>query len=584
MQREKDCHLKNNTFGPVVSDPQEKPIPADWVFRIKHRGGPINLEDLDEKQYKARVVIRGQFMKAGVNFNDTFAPVAKPTSLRALLAVATKYSCLLYAGDVETAFLTAKMDCTVLVIMPPFWGKKDDPVAKANVHKETRFLLKGVPGIPQGSRLFYQTFSDYLISVGYLPIPGDKCVFINRALKERNAVLLWVDDFIYLCESESLRATFIDLVRRKFTVPSFQPLRTFLGMEIIHNVKLGTMQLNQATTTRVLLERAQMTQSNAVNTPVVAGAIFSKTDCPADASTNTSTTEFRSLIALLNFISCWTRPDITFIVNKLCKFMSNPGELHWKMLKHLLRYMGGTIEHGLFFSIDKSSSNPLIGYSDSSFGDCPDSGRSTLAYVFLYHGCVLSWFSKLNTYVTLSTNQSEYSALALAGREAEWIISILNDIDYDVPITPVPILVDNAGVVSLVFNPVEHQSNKHVKLSSHYARELTDAKVIFPKKVASESNLADIFTKPLPNVQFKHLSSKLVMSRSSVVPETAIAMMLSDTDPDSDSDANILKRSVNNYYYMKARTTPESILTVSMRSHGGITPCFSSGNEFLGPP
>src|SRR6185437_2625505 len=130
----------------------------------------------------------------------------------------------------------------------------------------------------------------------------------------------------------------------------------------------------------------------------------------------------------------------------------------------------------------------------------------------------------------------------------------------------------------------EHQSNKHVKLSSHYARELTDAKVIFPKKVASESNLADIFTKPLPNVQFKHLSSKLVMSRSSVVPETAIAMMLSDTDPDSDSDANILKRSVNNYYYMKARTTPESILTVSMRSHGGITPCFSSGNEFLGPP
>ena len=95
---------------------------------------------------------------------------------------------------------------------------------------------------------------------------------------------------------------------------------------------------------------------------------------------------------------------------------------------------------------------------------------------------IISWFSKLNGFVTLSTNHSEYAALALAGREAEWLTILFKDLEPDISITPIPILVDNTGVVSLVFNPVDHKSNKHVKLSCHYARELTDTKIILPRK------------------------------------------------------------------------------------------------------
>ena len=104
-------------------------------------------------QYKARVVIRGQFMKEGV---DTFAPVAKQASLRALLAVATKYSCQLKAGDVETAFLTSSIDCEIWVKMPPYWGKGDSAITGVSSELPPRRLLKGVPGIPQGSRLFFR--------------------------------------------------------------------------------------------------------------------------------------------------------------------------------------------------------------------------------------------------------------------------------------------------------------------------------------------------------------------------------------------------------------------------------------------
>ena len=116
MDREKQCHIKNGTFGGTDEKDNcggRKPIPVDWVFRVKHRGGPIQIDKLTPKQFKARVVVRGQFMKEGIDYNDTFAPVAKPTTLRALLSIAAKYNCKLKSGDVETAFHSKYGLCSV---------------------------------------------------------------------------------------------------------------------------------------------------------------------------------------------------------------------------------------------------------------------------------------------------------------------------------------------------------------------------------------------------------------------------------------------------------------------------------------
>ena len=151
MNREKQCHVKNGTFGEEWNPqhgPCPKPVPAGWVFKIKHRGEPVEEKDLQPKQFKARVVIRGQFMQEGLDFNDTFAPVAKQMTIRAVLAVATKYGCKLKAGDIETAFLSANMDCEVWVHMPPFWGRDDGPITDASKSQSQppRRLLKGVPG------------------------------------------------------------------------------------------------------------------------------------------------------------------------------------------------------------------------------------------------------------------------------------------------------------------------------------------------------------------------------------------------------------------------------------------------------
>jgi hypothetical protein len=253
-----------------------------------------------------------------------------------------------------------------------------------------------------------------------------------------------------------------------------------------------------------------MTDCNPVQLPCQPGTVFSKKDCPNPPSPRS--TEYAALIALANFLACWTRPDIAFVVNKLCKFMANPGEVHWQALKHLLRYLQGTKSLGLTFDFRNTAAivPGVHGYSDASFADCPDTSKSTVAYVFFYGEAILSWYSKLHTYVTTCTNHSEYAALFLAAKEAQWLIYLFEELEPAHLHKPIPLYVDSSGVVSLVFNPVDHSANKHIRLACHYARELANEKQIAPQRIPSEQNLADMFTKAVSAPAFKVLVPRLV--------------------------------------------------------------------------
>ena len=198
--------------------------------------------------------------------------------------------------------------------------------------------------------------------------------------------------------------------------------------------------------------------------------------------------------------------------------MSNPGEVHWKALKHLLRYLKGTRQFGLIYNFAIPSAVPGVhGYTDASHADCPDTLRITLAYVFYFHGAILSWFSKLHGFVTTCTNHSEYAALGLGAKEAQWMVYLFEQLEPQAKHQPVPLFVDNSGVVSLVFNPVDHQANKHIRLMYHYARELKDSGVIAPQRVPSDKNVADLLTKPVTGGVFKALMDYYVSDAASVI-------------------------------------------------------------------
>ena len=240
--------------------------------------------------------------------------------------------------------------------------------------------------------------------MGWFPSVADDCLFLNGDLPELCAVVLWVDDFIFLHQTKATWQQFIEKLCTRFTVPTFGVLNNFLGMQIVFNK--NHMQITQTTAIRNLLERADRQRSflycNATQSPCLAGVVWTRKDCPTPPETSERCTHYRALIALANFIASWTRPDISYVVGKLCKFMSNPGPVHWQALKHLLRYLKGTSQVGLEFDFrNYTGVHGLHGYTDASYADCPDTSRSTIGYLFFYGHAVLSWSSKLHSFALL---------------------------------------------------------------------------------------------------------------------------------------------------------------------------------------
>ena len=522
MNREKACHVKNKTFGDVCITPAKvKPIPADWIFKMKHRGEAESFDVIPANMYKARIVLRGQYMKAGLDYNDAFSPVAKTTTIRAVLALAVKKNMDLFSGDIETAFLTPDIDTEIWVSMPPLYGNDDGEINEGSKsERQVRKLLKGVPGIPQGGKLFYDKFSGVLLECGFTQSAADKCLFLKEFGGVLALCIIWVDDFLFACHGAKVWNIFLKDLKRHFNVTGGE-LHEFLGLRFVRDRPLLKMSITQESMIVSMLEKSGLSSANAVPVPCANGFVFTRADSPKSAEekdamekVNQGPTPFRQRSALIKFSVLLDPPGCTFTVNKLSKFMSNPGAVHWAGLNYLIKYLKGTKGKGLLYDFSSASEvQGLHGFTDASYADCPDSSKSTLGYVFYYDSAPISWYSKLHSFVTTSTNHSEYAALALGAKEAYWLAQLFQEIDPSPPkpLLPVPVYGDSSGVIALVFNPVEHQANKHIRVADHYARELTKEGVIAPHRVASELNKADCFTKPLQATNFKRAAAWMVV-------------------------------------------------------------------------
>jgi hypothetical protein len=221
--------------------------------------------------------------------------------------------------------------------------------------------------------------------------------------------------------------------------------------------------------------------------------------------------DLRGLLALANYISVWTRPDITYVVNKLCKYMANAADSHVDAFERLLRYLIGTRDLGLVYAFD-GAAPPVVAYSDSSHMDCVDTSRSTLAYLFFLYGQIVTWYSKLHTFVTTCSNHSEYAAMFQAAKEAQsifnWLAPLLSVLG--VSVVPIPIFNDNDGASALALDPVGRFKNKHVRMEHHYTQELVAANVIIPVRVSTEENKSDLLTKALGPTVFPKIARSLV--------------------------------------------------------------------------
>ena len=337
-------HAHNDTFGPPLRrdqlPPDTVPIPLAWIRSVKRDG-----------RKKSRVVARGYLMSKGIHYNDTFAPVASPSTLRLLLAMACKFDWEIKQGDVSTAFLCADMEPPIYVTLPPAFNDtmdipvlRNDPAIEKN-SATYHLARKTFPGAPQGTRLFNKKAHKIFIDAGLTRSKEDFCLYHVPGSDMAFTSFIWVDDF-FLFFAEGCRAQAAAIwkyIGEHLDLGAWDDIGDCLACDIHRDRSKKVLRIKQTKAIRALIIKSGLSSCNPAPTPVTTGFVFTKKDCPStDLERSAIASEqkwYRSILASCIYFSSWTRPDISFAISKLSKFMQNPGAIHIAALKRLLRYL-----------------------------------------------------------------------------------------------------------------------------------------------------------------------------------------------------------------------------------------------------
>src|SRR5271169_3887344 len=334
---------RHDTYTIVPRPHNRKIIGSRFAFKIKNAETP-------EPIFKARLVAKGYTQVAHVDFEDTFAPVVKATSVRTLFAHAAGNRLLVNLFDVETAFLNAKIDRPIYMEQPPGYEQPDHP------RKDYVLLVnKGLYGLKQSGSLYANDQKKKLMELGFVPSEADECVFLSA--DERIIVETYVDDGLVCAEKQEEIDWVITELSKHYKLRNLGTPTKFLGMDISRPDPRGPITISQSTYARKLLAKFNMQDCNPVKTPCDQRANYlhlrTETESLADSAL------YRSMTSSIMHLAIWTRPDIAWITNKLCQFNKDPSELHMAAVKHLLRYIQGTLDYA--FTYSPSEHNSLYG-------------------------------------------------------------------------------------------------------------------------------------------------------------------------------------------------------------------------------
>ncbi|KAG7559072.1 Reverse transcriptase RNA-dependent DNA polymerase [Arabidopsis thaliana x Arabidopsis arenosa] len=281
----------------------------------------------------------------------------------------------------------------------------------------------------------------------------------------------------------------------KFEMSDLGKLSYYLGIEV-HQHKDG-ITLSQERYASKILEEAGMSDCNASQSPMDQSVKLSKNKKEGLIDE----TNYRRTIGCLRYL-LHTRPDLSFSVGMLSRYMQEPKESHGTALKQVLRYLKGTLSHGLVF--ERSNGAGLVGYSDSSHNVDEDDGKSTTGHVFYFNGCPITWCSQKQETVALSSCEAEFMAATEAAKQAIWLQELFAEV-IGRECESVTIRVDNKSAIALTKNPVFHGRSKHIHRRYHFIRECVENGQVEVEHVPGEEQKADILTKALGRIKFKEM-------------------------------------------------------------------------------
>lgn len=486
MTDEYNSQISNHTFELVPPEPHQNVIATKWIHTVKY------MPDGTIRRYKSRWMACGYKQEYGVDYAETFSPVVKTLTIHLVLQLAVSRSWVIKQLDVNNAFLQGTLTDQVYVTQPPGFVDPD------RSHHVCRLRI-ALYGLKQAPRAWYQELRNFLLQMGCINSVADTSVFVYIHGAHLIYILVYVDNIIFTGSSSSLVTSCIHVLAARFSLKEPTDLSYFLGVEATRtNAGLHLMQRKYIID---LLTKTKMLDAKPVATPM---AVSPKLTLGSGKLID-DPREFRMLVGILQYLS-FTRPDIAYCVNRLSQFMHRPTEDHWQAAKWVLRYLAGTLSHGILLRRDTPFT--LHAYFDADWAGDTDNFVSTNAFIVYIGATPIAWSSKKQLGVARSSTEAKYRAVANTAAELRWVCSLLSE--FGIALTQQPVVFyDNVGATYLSANPVFHSRMKHLALDFHFVRENVRSGALRVTHVSTKDQLADALTKPLPRPHFPELVHKI---------------------------------------------------------------------------
>ncbi|KAJ0804413.1 putative RNA-directed DNA polymerase [Helianthus annuus] len=500
MQDEMNSLYENNTFELVKLPKGKRALKNKWVYKVKTE------EHTSRPRYKARLVVKGFSQRKGIDFDEIFSPVVKMSSIRVILGLAASLDLEVEQMDVKTAFLHGDLDKEIYMEQPEgFQVKgKEDYVCK---------LQKSLYGLKQAPRQWYKKFESVMGKQGYRKTISDHCVFFQRFGDDDFIILLlYVDDMLIIGKNAERIVQLKKELSKSFSMKDLGPAKQILGIRITRDRASKKLHMSQEQYIEKVLSRFNMAKAKAVSSPLTPNFKLTDKDCPSSKEEieDMDKVPYASAVGSLMYAMVCTRPDIAHAVGVVSRFLSNPGKKHWEAVKWIFRYLRGSSKLGITFGNEEPM---LVGYTDSDLAGNKDNMKSTSGYLMTFAGGAVSWQSRLQKYVALSTTEAEYVAATEACKELLWLKRFTQELGFMQ--RRYVVLCDNQSAIHLAKNSMFHKRTKHIDVKYHWNRDALEDKLFELDKVHTEDNGSDMLTKSLAREKLKICCSIAGMANSS---------------------------------------------------------------------
>ena len=449
-----------------------------------------------------RIVAGGHRQVEGVNYSETFSSAAKMPTVWVVLANAATQDWEIEHVDVKSAYLNAMLKETIY--MKPPRG-----VLKPGEEGKVCRLVKGLYGLKQAGRGWYQEMSRVLVKdLGFTCSTVNHSVFFQCSSNEHTIIAVATDDMVVTLKRAEDITRFKADIQRYWEITDNGPIRWFLGFQILRDHRTAqTISINQSAYIQVMVNKFRLTNSAPVATPMVTGATFSTSNSPL---TPTQVARMRGIpyveaIGSILWPVVVSRPDAAFAVSTLSQFIQNPGPAHWGALKRMIIFLGSMKD--LWLTFGGQSKLAAEGFCDADWGG-QKHRHSISSYSFHMGAGAISWSSKKQHVVALSSNEAEYIMQTHAAKEVLLLRSFLQELHS----TPDDLLIlncDNQGAIALAKDNKFRMHTKHIDVRYHFIREAVEDGKVMVQYILTGDNISDIFTKPLAKAKFRELTELL---------------------------------------------------------------------------